>query len=765
MTNHPSKPDNHAGFHVLFALVVLCLLAPVQAQDANARLSVARIFDSNDFKVESVEQIRWLPGENAYTQLLESVDVNDARDIVRIDPETGQSDILVRASQLIPTDQNTPLSIAGYQWSRSMNKLLIFTNTRKVWRHHTRGDYWVLDRDTGDLFQLGPKKAEPAHLMFAKFSPDASKAAYVYKRNIYVQNLTTKRVRKITRTSSDSIINGTSDWVYEEELGLRDAFRWSPDSRTIAYWQFDMSGVGIFKIINYTDNLYPTITELPYPKVGSTNSACRVGVVRATGGKTRWIRIPGDPRNHYIHAMDWLDDSSDLIIQQLNRLQNTQHVFTCTVKKGLFGVLNVTVPKVLFTDTDDAWVEADTRPRWIQDNQAFLWLSERDGWNHLYRVERSSGKVTLLSPGDYDVIDVQHVDEEKNLVYVTASPDNPTQRYLYRIPLSGGAARRVTPADTPGSHSYQMSFDARWAVHNMSSTSQVPQTCLVRLPSHDRVRVLEDNAKLQATVDGLLPCETVFFDIPIEDDVSLPAWMITPPDFDPSQQYPLLFHVYGEPAAQTVRDRWMGKGGLWHRMLAQQGYIVANIDNRGTPAPLGRAWRKCVYEKIGIVASEDQANATRWMTKHWFFIDPDRIGIWGWSGGGSMTLNALFRHPDLYSTGMAIAFVSDQHYYDTIYQERYMGLPQENKEGFKNGSPITFAHQLEGNLLLVYGSGDDNCHYQNCEALVNRLIEHNKQFDLMAYPNRQHGIRKGENTTRHLYELLTQYLQEHVPVE
>ncbi len=763
MMNHPSNSHIHTRFAVLWVLASLRLLAPVQAQDPNALLSVARIFDSNDFKAESVEQIRWLPDENAYTQLLESEDVNDARDIVSLDPATGRSDILIRASQLIPEGESKPLSIAGYQWSRHMNKLLIFTNTRKVWRHHTRGDYWVLDRDTGDLYQLGPNNAEPAHLMFAKFSPDARYVAYVYRRNIYVQNLTTHRVRQITRTASDSIINGTSDWVYEEELGLRDAFRWSPDSRTIAYWQFDMSGVGTFKIINYTDNLYPTICELPYPKVGQTNSACRVGVVRATGGNTRWIKIPGDSRNNYIHAMEWLDDSTDLIIQQLNRLQNTHHVYICTLKKGLLGGIKVTPPKVLFTDTDAAWVDPDTRPQWIENNQAFLWLSERDGWAHLYRVERDNGEVTLLSPGDYDIIDVQHVDEDKGLIYVTAAPDNPAQRYLYRLSLTSGPAQRVTPADATGSHTYQMSFDARWAVHRISAWDQVPRTNLVRLPSHETIRVLEDNAELQATVDRLLPSETLFFDIPIQDDIKLPAWMITPPNFDPTKTYPLLFHVYGEPAAQTVRNRWMGNNGLWHRMLAQQGYIVANVDNRGTPAPLGREWRKCVYEKIGIIASEDQAAATRWILSHQPFVDPNRVAIWGWSGGGSMTLNALFRHPDLYHTGMAVAFVSDQHYYDTIYQERYMGLPQDNKEGFKNGSPITFAHQLEGNLLLVYGTGDDNCHYQNCEALINTLIEHNKPFDMMAYPNRQHGIRKGENTTLHLYELFTRYLKEHVP--
>ena len=758
---HTVTTDNHTRCLLLLALCAWFSPTWAQTHDPNALLSVERIFDSNDFKGQSVEQIRWLPEENAYTQLLESQDVNYARDIVRIQAETGKSDVLVKASQLIPEGQTKPLSISGYQWSKDMQKLLIFTNTRKVWRYHTRGDYWLLDRDTDTLTKLGGK-SEPTYMMFAKFSPDAQKVAYVYKRNLYVQSLKTLRVKQLTRTPSENIINGTSDWVYEEELGLRDGFRWSPDSRYIAYWQFDMSGVDHFQIINYTDSLYPTITQLPYPKAGQTNSACRVGVVRASGGKTTWVKIPGDPRNNYIHAMDWIGDSKDLVIQQLNRKQNTQHLYICSVKNGFLNSTSVSKPTILFTDTDAAWVEADTRPQWIQDNQAFLWLSERDGWNHIYRVDRANGDVTLLSPGQYDVISIQHVDEDNGRIYIVASPDDPTQRYLYKLPLSGGPAERVTP-DVPGTHSYQTSTNGQWAVHRFSSINQVTQTDLIRLPSHNCVRMLEDNAKLQAVIDGLLPSDTTFFQVPVSDQVKLPAWMIKPPNFDPNRVYPILFLVYGEPAGQTVLDRWGGKKGLWHRMIAQQGYIVASVDNHGTPAPLGREWRKCIYKKIGVIASKDQSDAVKWMTDQWSYIDPNRVAIWGWSGGGSMTLNTLFRYPDVYNTGMAVAFVSDIHYYDTIYQERYMGLPQDDEDAYKQSSPITFTDQLKGNLLLVYGTGDDNCHYQNCEAQINALVKHNKPFTLMAYPNRQHGISKGKNTTRHLYELLTRYLQENVP--
>ena len=308
-----------------------------------------------------------------------------------------------------------------------------------------------------------------------------------------------------------------------------------------------------------------------------------------------------------------------------------------------------------------------------------------------------------------------------------------------------------------------MSHDSKWAIHTYSSANKPPVIDLVRLPEHAKVRVLEDNSELREKIAALKKHPIEFFRIDIGDGVLLDGWRIKPPDFDPQKQYPLFFHVYGEPAGQTVLDRWGGEKYLWHLMLAQQGYLVVSVDNRGTPAPRGRQWRKCVYRQIGILASADQAAATRAIIKSWPYVDPDRIGIWGWSGGGSMSLNAIFRYPDLYHTAMAIAFISNQRFYDTIYQERYMGLPDDNEEGFKNGSPITFAHQLKGNLLIIHGTGDDNCHYQSCEALINELIKHGKHFSMMSYPNRSHSIKEGEGTRRHLYELLTRYLKENLP--
>jgi dipeptidyl-peptidase-4 len=419
--------------------------------------------------------------------------------------------------------------------------------------------------------------------------------------------------------------------------------------------------------------------------------------------------------------------------------------------------------RTVLTEQDEAWVDVGNDLRWLNGREAFTWVSERDGWRHVYRVSVDDGDLRLITPGDFDVISVEAVDEPGGWLYVIASPDNPTQRYLYRMPLDGqGEPVRLTPQDHPGTHRYDIAPGAGWALHTYSSFETPPVVDVVRLPSHEVMRTPLTNAALRARMTALERGDVEFFRVDIGQGVELDGWRMLPPDFDPAKRYPILFYVYGEPAGQTVLDRWGGERYLWHLLLTQRGYLVVSVDNRGTPAPRGRAWRKIVYRQIGILASADQAAAARTI-REWPYVDPTRVGIWGWSGGGSMTLNMMFRHPEIYQTGISVAPVTNQRFYDTIYQERYMGLPADNEDGFTNGSPITHVDGLQGNLLLVHGTGDDNVHYQSSEALVNALIEKNKPFTMMAYPNRTHAIREGENTTRHLFELLTRYLEEHLP--
>jgi dipeptidyl-peptidase-4 len=371
--------------------------------------------------------------------------------------------------------------------------------------------------------------------------------------------------------------------------------------------------------------------------------------------------------------------------------------------------------------------------------------------------------VQRITSGKYDVTRVLAVDEKSRWLYFIASPDNPAQRFLYRIGLDGKGLKRLSLAKQAGSHSYNISPDAQWAVHSFSSFAAPPVSNFIKLAAHKTVRGLESNKGLCEKLGKLKQPATEFFRVKIADDVEVDAYAVLPPDLDKTKKYPLLIYVYGEPAGQTVVDRWGGSGGMWHRMLAQQGYIVMSFDNRGTTAPRGNAWRKCVYRQVGILAAEDQAAAVRQVLKDRPYLDAKRVGVWGWSGGGSMTLNALFKFPDLYHTGISIAPVPNQRLYDTIYQERYMGLPKDNVEGYKNGSPITYAKQLKGKLLLVHGTVDDNVHYQGMAKLIHELVAHNKKFEMIAYPNRTHSIREGKNTVLHLRTVMTDFLKNNLP--
>jgi dipeptidyl-peptidase-4 len=743
---------------IVAAIAVLGLFAGLPAQDKAADpglLTLDRIFVSREFAAERFGPARWMSDGASYTTLEPSPETKGGRDLVLYRAETGRREVLVPAAKLVPPGSNEPLAIENYAWSPDGEVLIIFTNSKRVWRQNTRGDFWTYDLSTGRLRQLGTG-FEPSSLMFAKLSPDGTRAAYVVKNNIYAEDLASGRTIQLTFDGNDDIINGTSDWVNEEEFSIRDGFRWSPDGRSIAFWQFNTRDVPVFSMINNTDSLYPKVTTFKYPVPGQVNSAVRVGVVPAGGGAPVWIRTPGEPSDTYIARLEWAGNSREVILQHLNRLQNTLTV--------LLGDAATGEVRTIFTDRDETWVEIMDDFVWLDGGRSLLWLSERDGWQHAYRVSRDGRGVKLLTPGDYDVVSVDAVDERGGWLYVTASPEDATKRFLYRVRLDGRSAPvLVGPAGQTGVHRYDISPSARWAFHTFGGLDTPPVTELVRLPDGRAVRTLAANAALKAKVEALKRKRVEFFKLDIGEGVRVDGWRILPPDFDPAKRYPLVVYVYGEPAGQTVQDNWGGNGYLWHLLLAQQGYVVASFDNRGTPAPRGRAWRKSIYRQIGILASKDQAAAVRAALAAWPFIDAGRVGVWGWSGGGSMTLNAMFRYPDLYKTGVSVASVPDQRLYDTIYQERYMGLPDDNAEGYRQGSPITFAKDLKGRLLVVHGTGDDNVHYEGFERLINELIANDKAFTMMAYPNRSHGIYEGRGTTLHLYTLFTRFFNENLP--
>jgi dipeptidyl-peptidase-4 len=745
--------------------------APPQSGGGPADM-IDRIFKTGEFTPRPLPQPQWFDGGASYVLVEPSVAGSDHMNVTRYDSATGKKrDVLITPTQLTPQGATEPLQIEDLSWSNDTQRALVFTNTRRVWRTNSRGDYWLFDRKTNQLKKIGGDAPE-ASLMYAKFSPDASHVAYVRQNDIYVEDLASGATRQLTHDGNDLVVNGGSDWVNEEELDLHDCYTWSPDGTRIAFWQFDLHGVGNFPLMYYLGREssiltslpypqtgpYPRILSVPYPLAGTTNSAVRAGVVTATGaGTVTWLQLPGDPRDHYIARMQW-GDARTLLVQQLNRQQNTDDYLLANADTGSV--------RQMWTDHDDAFITIgfgglpEARP--LRNGAEFLVTSEKDGWMHAYRVTRD-GRETLVTRGDMDAVSIAGVDEKSGWVYIIASPGNATQRYLYRAPLDGHAnPERVTPQKYTGTNAYGISPDGRHAFHRYSSFDDPGISELVRLPGHDLLSVVDDNARLKERLATAPKTPFEFFKANDGAGAVVDGYVIKPPDLVPSRRYPVVVFVYGEPAAQTVADQWDGQLTLYHRYLASLGYLVVSFDNAGTPAPRGRAWRKAVYGAVGVLSSRQQRGALQWLGANRPYVDLDRVAVWGWSGGGTNTLNLMFRSPDLYKVGMAVAPMPDQRLYDTIYTERYMGLPSANAEGYKQASAINFADGLIGSLLIVHGSGDDNVHYQSTELLVNRLIELGKPFDFMTYPDRTHAIAEGPGTTPHLYHLLTRYLTTHV---
>ena len=728
--------------YTLCAAVLLTAALSLQAQP---ELTLEDIYVKGTFRARGVPQPTWMEDGRSYSALTE-------KGLVRVDAATLSETVIVPQAAFVPAGAARPLRVEDYTWSEDKTKLVVYTNSRRVWRRNTRGDYWLLDVAAGTVRQLG-KGLEPARMMYGKLSPAGDRFAYVYYNNLYVEDVATGERRQLTFDGGDVMVNGNFDWVYEEELNCYDGWRWSPDGKKIAYWHSDTGGTGTFLMIDNIDSLYSFTIPLPYPKAGTTNSAVKVGVVDVETARTGWFPVPGDPRENYIARMEFVPGTDEVMIQQLNRLQNTNTVY--------YGNVNTLELTPFYEDRDDAFLNVHDNIVWLDGNKFFTWTSEKDGWRHLYRVTRDGKKETLITKGDFDVINVLRIAPTGGYVYYMASPESAVEQYLYRSRLDGkGAAERVTPRGFTGTYSYNISPGAKYALCSFSNHETPRVYEMVSLPEHKTVRRLEDNAALKAVYDSYGFRTREYFQVDIGEAV-LDGWMIKPRDFDPAKKYPVIFHIYGEPASSTVQDSW--SGDYWNQLLAQQGYIVASIDPRGTNNPKGREWRKCIYGKVGILAMADHAKAVRLAEEMFPFMDPERIGVWGWSGGGSSTAHLMFEHPDIYSVGIAVAGVYSQRLYDSIYQERYMGLPSTNPDGYREGSPITHAAGLQGDLLLIHGTGDDNVHYQSLEMLVNELVKQGKMFSMMSYPMRTHGISERENTTMHLYRTMLKYWLEHLP--
>ncbi|MBL0181571.1 MAG: DPP IV N-terminal domain-containing protein [Chitinophagaceae bacterium] len=712
--------------------------------------------------------INWTEDGNAFTKIKDG-------GIIKVDPRTEAEIVLVRKEQLTPAGATKALTPQSYAFNNNNTRLLIFTNTAKVWRYNTRGDYWVLDIIANKLKQLG--KTLPAQsLMFAKFSPDGRKVAYVSEHNIYVEEISSGNINKLTKDGTRKLINGTFDWVYEEEFGCRDGFRWSPDGSRIAFWQVDATRIRDYYMLNTTDSVYSQVIPVEYPKVGEAPSPVKIGVVSLDNGYIRWMDIEGDPQQNYLPRMEWAG-LNELVVQQLDRKQQESKLKYCNVTDGS--------SRTFWAENSDAWVDLNSADifgepggwSWINKGMDFIWVSEKDGWRHIYKISRDGKTETLLTKGNYDIGDIKCIDEANNYIYFTASPINATQLYLYRVNIEkGNILQKVkkivskpksdpelvsTDSTLKGTHNYSISPNGKFATHSFSSHNTPPVREWITLPDNKPINPAKSIAVLKKTDNN---ANIEYLQVITEDNITLDAWINKPTNFDPSKKYPVVLYVYGEPAASTVLDRYGEQNNfLYNGDMRRDGYVQVAIDNRGTPMLKGAAWRKSIYRKIGDINIRDMAMGFKKLMEQNNYFDKDRIAVWGWSGGGSSTLNLLFRYPEIFQTGISIAAVANQLFYDNIYQERYMGLPQENRDDFINGSPVTYAKNLKGNLLYIHGTGDDNVHFSNAEVLVNELIKNGKQFQYMPYPNRTHSISEGAGTFQHLSTLYTTYLRAHCP--
>jgi dipeptidyl-peptidase-4 len=716
-------------------LVSLALLGGTHAAAQQDRLTVERIF-SPEFRLQSLPESRWMAGGQRYSFI---ADTNGVSSLVAEDAQTGTRTILVDGRALVPAGQSKPIDIEDYAWSGDEKKVLIFTNSQPVWRQNTKGQFYVFDLASR---KLTPVSTAPGWQQFAKLSPDGTKVGFVRDNDLWVTDLATGRETRLTSDGSETIINGTFDWVYEEELDLRDGWRWSPDGQRIAFWRIDDAPVKPFYWMRDTGNQYSQPIELRYPKAGAPNPTAKVGVVEIAGGRTTWIDT-GNDSSVYLARMQWAASPTELLVQRMNRHQNRIDVLLADARTGS--------ARTLFTETDSAWVDVGDDPQFIRGGRQFLWASERDGYNHLYLYNRDGTVARQLTRGPWEVSQVFGIDEKNGWVYFSATEQGPQQRHLYRVRLDGSGFQRLTRE--PGTHFVELSPETPYYLDTWSRAGSPPVISLHRTDGTP-VRTLVDNARVRQRLGALAMRQPEMFSFRTSDGVELNGTMIKPADFDSTKKYPVLMYVYGGPGSQQVVDSWGGSRYLYHQMLAQRGYIIVTVDNRGTGGR-GRDFEKQTYLNLGTREALDQIEAARWLARQ-SYVDPQRLGIWGWSYGGYMTAFTLEQPGSPFKAGVAVAPVADWGLYDSIYTERFMRTPQENPEGYARSSAVRNAAGLHSKLLLVHGTGDDNVHFQNSVQLVDALQAAGKQFQFMMYPDRNHGIAGGRSI--HLYTMMADWI-------
>ena len=712
--------------------IILLFVSPILPQTKQP-LTLKEIFASDELSTTPVKNIEWQPDSKAFT-FTKINSQNGFLDIYKHNVVTGKNTILTKGNELVYNSKRIKMS--KYRWTKDGKYLLIEGPVKSIWRHSTQAPFYLLNVRTKKITALSN---ENTHLRNVKLSPDGKLVGFVRDHNIYVVDLSTGKEKAVTTNGTDNILNGEFDWVYEEEFGLADAWRWSPDSKKIAYWQLDQTRVKVFYLINEMYR-YNKIFKLKYPEVGEQNSIIKIGVADLAANKTNWMDI-GDNDDIYIPRIFWTNSSSKLAILRLNRHQNFLELLMANTENG--------ETRVTITDSDPAWVDVRHDVLFLKNKDQIIWSSEKSGFKHAYLYDYNGKLINQITKGNWEITKAVDVDENNNWLYFYGKKDSPIQQNIYRIKLDGTKLERISKKH--GWHNGIFSPDSKYYIDFFSNASTPTKTILnnadgsiVRIINSGNIPALKKHNMVYPQ----------FVKVKTTDGTELNGYFIKPYNFNPGKKYPVLVYGYGGPGSQMVVDRWGGYRTYWHQYMTEQGYIIFVVDNRGTGGR-GKAFKNLAYGDLSKWSVHDQIEGAKYLAKL-PYVNKNRIGFWGWSGGGYLTIAMLTRGADYFKTGVAVAPVTDFRLYDAIWTERYMGLINENVEGYKKADLINTAGGLKGKLLIIHGSGDDNVHYQNTLQFINKCISINKQVDMFIYPNRAHSI-SGGNTRLHLFTKITDY--------
>ena len=703
--------------------------------------TIEDVFVKGKFSPKGIRGFQWIEKGKAYSYLETDTSAKQT-DIWRADVGSGKKTKLVDAGALVLKKGDKPFSVQNYTWSPDGGRVL-FTGTLTARSLKTGGNFFLYDLGSKKFRQLTDSPEEQLNV---RFSPDGSMIGFVRGNNLVVHRLDDDTETQLTSDGGEHVLNGHFDWVYEEEFGLINGWQWSPDGKHIAYWQIDETREPEFSIVNFIP-LHSAVNRMRYPKAGDPNGIVRIGIVDLDTKKTAWADI-GAPldttQDTYIPRILWTNNPALLAVERLNRHQNKLELALVNASTGS--------SRVILTEIESTWIDISDDVTFLKKSDQFIWPSERDGFEHLYLYDLDGKLIRQITQGHWDVERLNGVDEASGTLFFTAAVVSPLNREVYAVGLDGKGFRRITKED--GSSSANFAPGCSVFLHTFTDVN-TPARLSLRKSDGSLLRVVDDG-KVGALNDFRISPQT-FFTFRTSDGVELNGWMIKPLDFDPAKKYPVLMYVYGGPGSQTVRNSWGGQNFLWYQILAQKGYVIASVDNRGTGAR-GKEFKSVTYKHLGRWETHDQIEGAKYLAAL-PYVDGARIGIWGWSYGGYMTLMSMLSGSGVFKTGVSVAPVTHWKFYDSIYTERYMLTPRENPDGYEESAPLSHAGKLTGNLLEIHGTADDNVHWQNTVSMVNAFIQEGKQFETAFYPGGFHGIGTGKVRAQ-LFTKITDYLLE-----